>query len=127
MATLGATAPLVSVTVPTIVAVVCAQTAETAVNSKMASGGVAPGLRMASPRVKCEQNITEGSRAPRKSRKSPDHRPAAGEGRAKTARLLPTARPSGRSEERLIKAAVWVTGSSIARDVDPPPSRFSAL
>ena len=49
-----------------------------------------------------------------------------GVGAAKIARLLPTARPRGLSDDTLRMRAVWVAGSSMARVVEPPPSRFRA-
>ena len=46
---------------------------------------------------------------------------------AKTARLLPTARPLGLSDDTLMIDATPVTGLCIAMVVEPPPSRFRAL
>ena len=46
---------------------------------------------------------------------------------ANTARLLPTDRPLGLSEDTLIILPTCVTGFSIAIVVEPPPSRLRAL
>src|SRR5262249_23505921 len=46
---------------------------------------------------------------------------------AKTARLLPTERPVGLSDETFTMFLTKVAGSCIASVVDPPPSRFKAL
>src|SRR5262249_20081337 len=46
---------------------------------------------------------------------------------AKTASELPTARPSGLSEDVLTSAALPVAGSVRTSDVDPPPSTFNAF
>src|SRR5216684_1949566 len=124
MLTLGTTAPLASVTVPTIVAVVWARpAAETSTitrdRSRLFLSRIlpSPGKEFATAyHGRGDTHILDRFQLAR-----------AGAAAAKTPRLLPPGRPLGLLEDTFMISPTCATAFSLSDVIEPPPSRLRAL